>query len=67
MICCIKLILLQRNNINVSFSYQKQQELVLHPGCHTFLITKSYCSILKPRHLKKQSSVLSAHSYLCLV
>ena len=67
MICGINLILLQRDNIGGSFSYQKQQELVLHPGCHTFLITKSCCSILNPRHLKKQRSVLSAHSYLCLV
>ena len=40
MLCGINLILLQRNNIFVSFSYQKQQELVLYPECHTFLITK---------------------------
>ena len=67
MICCVNLILFHRNNIGVSFSYQEKQELVLHPGCHTFLITKSCCSILNPRHWEKQRYVLSVHSYLCLV
>ena len=34
-------ILFYGNNIVVYFSYQEKQETVLHPGCHTFLITMS--------------------------
>ena len=67
MICCVNLILFQRDNIGVSFSYQKKtgtgatswmpyildnKELLIHPESQT---------------PEKKRFVLSVHSYLCLV
>ena len=48
------LLLFQRNNIDVYSSYQEKQELVLHPGFHTFLITKSLCYIMDPDSWKNK-------------